>query len=30
MFTYSDQYKFTEEWFDPMIPTWTELFEKYV
>jgi SAM-dependent methyltransferase len=29
MFTYPDQYKFTEEWFDPMISSWTELFEMY-
>ena len=29
MFVYSDKYKFTEEWFDPMIPTWEQVFEQY-
>ena len=29
MFEYSDKYKFTEEWFDPMIPTWEQVFENY-
>ena len=29
MFIYSDKYKFTEEWFDPMIPTWEQVFEQY-
>lgn len=28
-FKYSDRYKFTESWFDPMIPTWTEAFKWY-
>jgi len=26
MFTYDEKYKFTEQWFDPMIPAWEELF----
>ena len=29
MFIYSEKYKFTEEWFDPMIPTWEQVFEQY-
>ena len=29
MFTYDEKYKFTEEWFDPMISIWEQLFEKY-
>lgn len=29
MFKYSDKYKFTEEWFDPMIPHWEDVFNKY-
>jgi len=29
MFKYSDKYKFTEEWFDPMIPNWKQLFDSY-
>ena len=28
MFTYDKKYKFTEKWFDPMIPTWQQIFEK--
>lgn len=28
MFTYNDKYKFTETWFDPMIPVWSQIFEK--
>ena len=30
MFTYPEQYKFTEKWFDPMIPNWNELFNYYL
>ena len=26
---YSSKYKFTEEWFDPMIPMWEQVFEKF-
>lgn len=26
---YSDRYKFTEKWFDNMIPMWEQVFEKY-
>ena len=29
MFEYSSKYKFTEEWFDHMIPTWEQVFENY-
>lgn len=29
MDNYSDKYKFTEKWFDPMIPNWKNLFEQY-
>lgn len=29
MFIYSEKYKFTEEWFDPMIPAWEQVFEQY-
>ncbi len=29
MYTYSDKYKFTESWFDPMIPVWTQIFEQF-
>jgi hypothetical protein len=28
MFVYDKKYKFTETWFDPMIPVWTEIFES--
>ena len=30
MFTYPKQYKFTQTWFDPMIPNWNELFKYYL
>ena len=26
---YSDRYKFTEKWFDNMIPMWEQVFEKF-
>jgi len=26
---FNKKYKFTEEWFDPVIPLWTELFKQY-
>ena len=29
MFTYSDKYKFTESWFDPMIPLWEQVFTQF-
>lgn len=29
MFTYDEKYKFTEQWFDPMIPAWEELFSYH-
>jgi SAM-dependent methyltransferase len=29
MFTYPKKYKFTEKWFDPMIPNWENLFKQY-
>ena len=29
MTNYSDKYKFTEKWFDPMIPNWQNLFSLY-
>lgn len=29
MFKYSEKYKFTEKWFDGMIPLWEQVFEKY-
>ena len=28
MFTYDEKYKFTETWFDPMIPNWEQVFEN--
>jgi SAM-dependent methyltransferase len=28
MFVYDKKYKFTETWFDPMIPAWTEIFDS--
>jgi predicted O-methyltransferase YrrM len=28
-FKYSEKYRFTEEWFDAMIPLWTDLFKQY-
>lgn len=28
-YKYDEKYKFTEEWFDPMIPIWDDLFHKY-
>lgn len=30
IFNYSEDYKFTEKWFDPMIPSWDNLFKKYL
>lgn len=27
MFIYDEKYEFTEEWFDPMIPSWQQIFE---
>lgn len=29
MYSYADKYKFTEKWFDPMIPHWENLFKHY-
>ncbi len=29
MFEYSDKYKFTESWFDGMIPLWEQVFTQY-
>jgi predicted O-methyltransferase YrrM len=29
MFTYSDKYKFTESWFDPMIHLWEQIFKEF-
>lgn len=29
MSQFNAKYKFTEEWFDPMIPLWSELFKDY-
>tara|TARA_R110001632_G_scaffold230122_1_gene367197 strand:+ start:155 stop:775 length:621 start_codon:yes stop_codon:yes gene_type:complete len=26
---YSDKYKFTQKWFDPMIPMWEQVFKKF-
>jgi len=26
-YTYDEKYKFTETWFDPMIPNWISLFD---
>jgi hypothetical protein len=28
MFVYDKKYKFTETWFDPTIPVWTEIFDS--
>tara|TARA_R110001632_G_scaffold31994_1_gene83177 strand:+ start:58 stop:696 length:639 start_codon:yes stop_codon:yes gene_type:complete len=28
MFEYNNKYKFTEKWFDPMIPNWENLFKS--
>ena len=28
-FKYNEKYRFTEKWFDSMIPTWNQLFKKY-
>jgi len=30
MFQYSDKYKFTESWFDGMIPLWDQVFTQYL
>ena len=29
-YEYSEDYKFTEKWFDPMIPNWDKLFGSYL
>lgn len=29
-YKYPDHYKFTEEWFDPMIPSWKQMFDLYL
>lgn len=29
MFEYSDKYKFTEKWFDGMIPLWEQVFKQF-
>ena len=29
-YIYPDHYKFTEEWFDPMIPSWNDFFTAYL
>jgi hypothetical protein len=29
MFKYNEKYKFTEDWFDPSIPTWEKIFNHY-
>ena len=28
-YTYNEKYKFTEKWFDGMIPAWTQLFDEH-
>ncbi len=30
MYKYSENYRFTERWFDPMIPNWNKLFKQYL